>query len=52
MNGLLQDYLQSYIEASFQDDCPLRSIPARKLEAIPPRTKGFKKTVFLYCVGQ
>ena len=28
VNGLLPDYLQSYIEPSFQDNYPLRSVSA------------------------
>ena len=43
VNGQVPDYLQSYIDASFQDNYPLRSIWAGKLKAIPSRTKSFKK---------
>ena len=49
VNGLLPDYLQSFIEASFQDNYPLRSISAWKLKAIPSRTKSFK---FQYCIDE
>ena len=44
--GLLTGHLQSYVEASFQDNYSLRSISAGKWKVIPSRTKSFKKTFF------
>ena len=42
LDGILPDYMQSYMEASFQNKDPLRSISARKLKALPSRTESFK----------
>ena len=50
VNRLQPDYLQSHIEASFQDNYPLRSTSGRKLRAIPSLTKILKKTFLLYSI--
>ena len=44
VNGLLPDYIMSYVEASFHENYPLRPISGGKLKAIPSQTKSFKKT--------
>ena len=47
------DYYQIiYMEASFQDNSPLRSISAGDLKAIPSQTKSFKKTFFPYRINE
>ena len=43
VNGLLPDYLQSYIEVPPQGNYPLRSVSARKLKPLPSGSKSFKK---------
>ena len=47
INGLIPDYLQSYIEVPSQDHYPLRSVSAEKLKPLPSRWKSFKKFFFL-----
>ena len=52
VNRLLPDCLQSYIEASFPDNYPLRSVSAGKLKSIPLRTKSVKEIFFSYCIDE
>ena len=52
VNGLLPDYLQSFIEVPSQDNYPLRSVSAGKLKPLPSWSKSFKKSFFPYCVDE
>ena len=44
INGMLPDYLYSYLEFSSQDNYPLRSASKTIILPIPTRTKTFKNT--------
>ena len=50
VNGLLPDYLQSYIEVPSQDSYPFRSVSAGRLKPLPFQSKSFKKAFFPYCI--
>ena len=46
VNGLLPDYLYSYLNFASQQNYPLRSAKASKIMPISRRTKSFKKHFF------
>ena len=48
LNGLLPDYLQSYIEVPSQDNYPLRS----SIKPLPSPSKSFNKAFFPYCIDE
>ena len=50
VNGLLPDYLQSYIEVPSQDSYPFRSVSAGRLKPLPFQSKSFKKAFFPNCI--
>ena len=49
VNGLLPDYLQSYIEVPSQN-YPFRSVSDGRLKPLPFQSKSFKKAFFPYCI--
>ena len=51
VNGLLLDYLYSYLNFASQQNHPLRSAKASKIMPILTRTKSFKKSFFPYCIN-
>ena len=51
VNGLLPDYLYSYLNFASQQNYPLRSAKASKIMPISTRTKSFKKSFFPYCIN-
>ena len=51
-NGLLPDYLYSYLNFASQQNYPLRSAKASKFMSISTRTKSFKKSFFPYCIDE
>ena len=51
VNGLLPDYLYSYLNFASQQNYPLRSAKASKIMPISTRTKSFKKSFFSYCIN-
>ena len=52
VNGLLPEYLHSYLKFSSQDNYSLRSASAPIVKSIPSRTKSFKKTFFPYYINE
>ena len=52
VNGLLSDYLYSYMNFASQQNYPLRSVEASKIMPISTRTKSFKKSFFPYCINE
>ena len=52
VNGLLPDYLYSYLDFPSQEIYPLRSATASKIKPFPSRTKSFKNTFFPYCINE
>ena len=51
VNGLLPDYLQSYIEVPLQGNYSLRSVSAGKLKPLRSRSRSFEKAFFSYCIA-
>ena len=52
VNGLLLNYLYSYLHFSSEEIYPLRSAASSKLRPFSSRTISFKNTFFLYCVNE
>ena len=52
VNGLLLDYLYSYLHFSSEEIYPLRSAASSKLRPFSSRTISFKDTFFPYCVNE
>ena len=52
LNGLLPEYLHSYLNFSSEDNYSLRSASASTIKSIPSRTKSFKKIFFPYCINE
>ena len=52
INGMLPDYLYSYLEFPSREKYPLRSASANILRPIPRRTKTFKNTFFPFCINE
>ena len=52
VNGLLPDYLYSYLNFASQQNYLLRSAEASKIMPISARTKSFKKSFFPYCINE
>ena len=52
MNGLLPEYLYSYLDFPSQENYPLRSASGFFIKPYPSRTKSFKKTFFPYCIHE
>ena len=52
INGMLPDYLYSYLEFPSQEKYPLRSASANIILPIPTRTKTFKNTFFPFCINE
>ena len=52
VNGLLPDYLYSYLHCSSEEIYPLRSAGSSKLRPFSSRTISFKNTFFPYCVNK
>ena len=52
VNGLLPDYLYSYLDFPSQINYSLRSISASVFKRSLPRTKFLKNTFFLHCVNE
>ena len=50
INGMLPDYLYSYLEFPSQDNCPLRSASKTIIHPIPSRTKTFKNTFYHFAL--
>ena len=45
VNGLLPEYLYSYLKFSLQENYPLRSASTTKINPIPSKSKNFRKTL-------
>ena len=52
INGILPDYLYSYLEFSPQDNYPLRLASKTIIRPIPTRTKTFKNTFLPCCINE
>jgi len=52
VNGLLPDYIYSYLNFPAQVNYSLRSASDIFLKPTPSRTKTFKKTFFPYCINE
>ena len=52
INGMLPDYLYSYLEFPSQEKYPFRSASANIIRPIPTRTKTFKNTFFPFCINE
>ena len=52
VNGLLPDYLYSYLDWASQQNYPLRSAKVSKIMSISTRTKSFKKYFFPYFINE
>ena len=52
VNGLLPEYLYSYLKFPSQENYPLRSALTTKINPIPSRSKTFRKTFFPYCINE
>ena len=53
VNGLIPDYLYSYLDFSSEENYPLKSATAScKLRPISSSTKSFKNTSLPYCVNE
>ena len=52
VNGLLPNYLYSYLHFSSEEIYPLRLAASSKLRPFSSRTKSFKNTFFPYCVNE
>ena len=52
INGLLPDYLHSYLDFSSQKFYPLRSVSNSTIKPFPSRTKTFKNTYFPFCINE
>ena len=52
INGMLPDYLYSYLEFPSQDNYPLRSASKIIIRPIPTRTKTFKNTFLPFCINE
>ena len=52
VNGLLPDYLKSYLDFSSEENYPFRSAASSKLSSFSSRTISFKNTFFAYCVNE
>ena len=52
VNGLLTEYLYSYLKFPSQENYLLRSASTTKINPIPSRSKTFKKTFFAYYINE
>ena len=52
INGMLPDYLYSYLEFPSQDNYPLRSASKAIICSIPTRKKTFKNTFLPFCINE
>ena len=52
VNGLLPNYLYSYLHFSSKEIYPLRSAASSKLRQFSSRTISFKNTFFPYCINE
>ena len=52
INGMLPDYLYSYLEFPSQDNYPLRSASKTIIRLIPTRLKTFKNTFLPFCINE
>ena len=52
VNGLLPEYLYSYLKFPSQENYPLRSALTTKMNPIPSRSKTFRKTFFPYFINE
>ena len=52
VNGLLPEYLYSYLNFPSQDNSSLRSASTSVIKSFPSRTKSFKNTFFPYCINE
>ena len=52
VNGLLPEYLYSYLKFPSQENYPLRSASTTKINPIPSRSKTFRKTFFPYSINE
>ena len=52
VNGLLPDYLYSYLDFPSQINYSLRSVSASVIKPSLSRTKSFKNTFFPYCINE
>ena len=52
VNGLLPEYLYSYLKFSSQESYPLRSASTTKINPISLGSKIFRKTFFPYCINE
>ena len=52
INGMLPNYLYSYLEFPSQENYPLRSASSNIIRPIPTRTKTFKNTFFPFCINE
>ena len=50
-NGLLPEYLYSYLIFPSQENYTLRSALTTKINPIPSRSKTFRKTFFPHCIN-
>ena len=52
VNGLLPDYLSSYLDFPSQIKYSLKSVSASVIKPPLPRRKSFKNTFFLHCINE
>ena len=52
VNGMLPNYLNSFLDFPSQEHYPLRSASENIIRPIPTRTKTFKNSFFPFCISE